>query len=83
MIEFLIPTISAIISSSLTYFFTRSKQKEETRTNELDNVQKALEVYRSIIGDLENDLKKTKNQIIELNTMINEIRNKCKNNCIK
>jgi uncharacterized coiled-coil DUF342 family protein len=83
MIEFLIPTISAIISSSLTYFFTRSKQKEETRTNELDNVQKALEVYRSIIGDLENDLKKTKNQIIELNTMINEIRNKCQNNCIK
>lgn len=83
MIEFLIPTISAIISSSLTYFFTRSKQKEETRTNELDNVQKALEVYRSIIGDLENDLKKTKNQIQELNTMINEIRNKCQNNCIK
>lgn len=83
MIEFLIPTISAIISSSLTYFFTRSKQKEETRTNELDNVQKALEVYRSIIGDLENDLKKTKNQIEELNTMINEIRNKCQNNCIK
>lgn len=83
MIEFLIPTISAIISSSLTYFFTRSKQKEETRANELDNVQKALEVYRSIIGDLENDLKKTKNQIEELNTMINEIRNKCQNNCIK
>jgi peptidoglycan hydrolase CwlO-like protein len=83
MIEFLIPTISAIISSSLTYFFTRSKQKEETRANELDNVQKALEVYRSIIGDLENDLKKTKNQIQELNTMINEIRNKCQNNCIK
>jgi uncharacterized coiled-coil DUF342 family protein len=83
MIEFLIPTISAIISSSLTYFFTRSKQKEETRTNELDNVQKALEVYRSIIGDLENDLKKTKNQIIELNTMINEIRKNCQNNCIK
>jgi peptidoglycan hydrolase CwlO-like protein len=83
MIEFLIPTISAIISSSLTYFFTRSKQKEETRTNELDNVQKALEVYRSIIGDLENDLKKTKNQIEELNRMINEIRNKCQNNCIK
>jgi peptidoglycan hydrolase CwlO-like protein len=83
MIEFLIPTISAIISSSLTYFFTRSKQKEETRTNELDNVQKALEVYRSIIGDLENDLKKTKNQIEELNTMINEIRKNCQNNCIK
>jgi peptidoglycan hydrolase CwlO-like protein len=83
MIEFLIPTISAIISSSLTYFFTRSKQKEETRTNELDNVQKALEVYRSIIGDLENDLKKTKNQIQELNTMINEIRKNCQNNCIK
>lgn len=82
MIEILIPIASAILSSSITFFFTRAKQKEETRTNELDNVQKALEVYRSIIDDLENDLNKTKIQISELNGMINEIRKKCNSNCI-
>lgn len=82
MIEILLPIITAIISSSATYLFTRAKQKEETRANELDNVQKALEVYRSIIDDLEKDLNKTKIQISELNAMINEIRKKCNSNCI-
>jgi predicted nucleic acid-binding Zn-ribbon protein len=82
MIEILIPIITAIASSSITYLFTRAKQKEETRTNELDNVQKALEVYRSIIKDLETDLEKTKSKIEELNTMINAIRKKCNSNCI-
>lgn len=82
VIEILIPFISAVVSSTITYLFTKNKQKEEIRTNELDNVQKALEVYRSIISDLEKDLNKTKIQISELNGMINEIRKKCNSNCI-
>jgi peptidoglycan hydrolase CwlO-like protein len=48
----LIPTLTALISSSLTYFFTRRKNNAEAQSKELQNVEKALKVYREMVDDL-------------------------------
>lgn len=81
MNEILYTTIPAVVTGIITYIFTRKKQHQETKANELDNVQKALEVYRSIIDDLKNDLEETSKKVESLNTYIDEIRKKCTNNC--
>lgn len=84
MNEILYSTIPAVVTGILTYIFTRKKQQQETKANELDNVQKALEVYRGIIQDLKTDLEQTQEKITELNNYIDEIRKKCTNNfCFK
>ena len=81
MNEILCTTLPAVVTGILTYIFTRKKQQQETKANELDNVQKALEVYRSIIDDLKKDLEETSKKVESLNTYIDEIRKKCTNNC--
>ena len=81
MNEILYTTLPAVVTGILTYIFTRKKQQQETKANELDNVQKALEVYRSIIDDLKKDLEETSKKVESLNTYIDEIRKKCTNNC--
>jgi len=81
MNEIFYTTIPAVVTGVVTYIFTRKKQHQETKANELDNVQKALEVYRSIIEDLKTDLEETSKKVESLNTYIDEIRKKCTNNC--
>ena len=81
MNEIFYTTIPAVVTGVVTYIFTRKKQHQETKANELDNVQKALEVYRSIIEDLKTDLEETGKKVESLNTYIDEIRKKCTNNC--
>lgn len=82
MNEILIGTVPAVVTGILTYILSRKKQQQETKTNELDNVQKALEVYRQIIQDLKTDLQETQIKVEELNTYIDEVRKKCVNSCI-
>ena len=81
MNEILYTTLPAVVTGVVTYIFTRKKQQQETKANELDNVQKALEVYRSIIDDLKKDLEETGKKVESLNNYIDEIRKKCTNNC--
>jgi len=81
MNEIFYTTIPAVVTGVVTYIFTRKKQHQETKADELDNVQKALEVYRSIIEDLKTDLEETGKKVESLNTYIDEIRKKCTNNC--
>jgi len=82
MNEILMTTVPAVITGILTYILSRKKQQQETKANELDNVQKALEVYRQIIQDLKTDLQETQSKVEELNTFIDEVRKKCNNSCI-
>lgn len=82
MNEILIGTVPAVVTGILTYILSRKKQQQETKSNELDNVQKALEVYRQIIQDLKTDLQETQIKVEELNTYIDEVRKKCVNSCI-
>jgi len=82
MNEILLGTVPAVITGILTFILSRKKQAQETKTNELDNVQKALEVYRKIIQDLKTDLQETQIKVEDLNRYIDEVRKKCNNNCI-
>ena len=82
MNEILLGTVPAVITGILTFILSRKKQAQETKTNELDNVQKALEVYRQIIQDLKTDLQETQIKVEDLNRYIDEVRKKCNNNCI-
>lgn len=82
MNEILLGTVPAVITGILTFILSRKKQAQETKSNELDNVQKALEVYRQIIHDLKNDLQETQIKVEDLNRYIDEVRKKCNNNCI-
>jgi len=82
MNEILLGTVPAVITGILTFILSRKKHAQETKTNELDNVQKALEVYRQIIQDLKTDLQETQIKVEDLNRYIDEVRKKCNNNCI-
>ena len=82
MNEILLGTVPAVITGILTFILSRKKQAQETKSNELDNVQKALEVYRQIIQDLKTDLQETQIKVEDLNRYIDEVRKKCNNNCI-
>lgn len=50
MIELLQPYISeiitAIVGAFVAWFFARKKQQMEVQANELDNVDKAVRIYR-------------------------------------
>lgn len=66
MKELLLIIIPSIVSSVLTWFFYRKKYVAETQTNELDNVQKALAIYRDTILDLKTDLEDLRKKITEV-----------------
>jgi hypothetical protein len=45
-------TLSAAGGATVTWIFSRKKQKAETVQTELDNVQKAVEIWRQTAEDL-------------------------------
>ncbi|MGP6603653.1 cell wall anchor protein [Ornithobacterium rhinotracheale] len=61
MIELLQPYISeiitAIVGAFVAWFFARKKQQMEVQANELDNVDKAVRIYREMIENLGTQLK--------------------------
>uniref|UniRef100_UPI0039A5B968 cell wall anchor protein n=1 Tax=Ornithobacterium rhinotracheale TaxID=28251 RepID=UPI0039A5B968 len=74
MIEIIQPyigeAITALIGGVAGWFFTRKKQRAELQANELDNVDKAVKIYREVADDLAKQLKTA---ITELNEAKKEI----------
>ena len=66
MKDLLLILIPSTVSSFLTWFFYRRKYRAETQTNELDNVQKALAIYRDTIFDLKKDLEEIRLKVTEV-----------------
>lgn len=56
----------SISTSVMTYFFTRKKYNNEADNQELENVQKALEIYRGIIDDLRKEQAELKKEMREM-----------------
>jgi len=52
-LEWLYSTISAAVASGITWLFTRRKTTAEAQHSELDNVEKAVAIWRGISTDLE------------------------------
>ncbi|WP_172914048.1 cell wall anchor protein [Capnocytophaga canis] len=54
--EHLVALIASFISGLAGWFFGRPKEKIELQGGELDNVDKAVEIYRKMIEDLRGQL---------------------------
>lgn len=67
--------ITAVASSGITYIFTRRKNNAEARGNEIDNVERALKVYREMLTDLETRLDRQAETIQKQEKEIEELRN--------
>jgi uncharacterized protein HemX len=65
--DWLNSTLSAIGGGFAGWFFNRKQQRASTKTNELENVEKALSIYRDMINELKSNLKETKTQLEDIN----------------
>lgn len=63
MKDILLIIIPSLVTSMVTWFFSRRKYRAESQASELDNVQKALEIYRGTINDLKNELEELRQKI--------------------
>lgn len=57
------------VSSILTYLLGRNRSRKEVENLTLVNLEKSVEIYRTILADMEN-------QIQTLNSKIDELENK-------
>jgi peptidoglycan hydrolase CwlO-like protein len=67
----LLTFLGLILSNLVTWFFTRKKLKEETKSVEITNLESTFNFYKTIIGDLENRVDKLQEK---LDNMENQIR---------
>ena len=65
--ELLLQIIPAAVTMLLGWLLGRRQQVAQTRTTELDNVEKALEIWRKMTSDLEEKLNAAiaRNDILE------------------
>ncbi|MRJ11536.1 cell wall anchor protein [Ornithobacterium rhinotracheale] len=66
--------ITALIGGVAGWFFTRKKQHAELQANELDNVDKAVKIYREVADDLSKQLKTAITELNEAKKELDEAR---------
>lgn len=73
--EFLIPVLTTFVGALVGWFFSRPKEKAELQTSELDNVDKAVKIYREMIEDLGRKYEKAISDLEKANLRIKELEN--------
>lgn len=71
--------IPPVIMAAVGYLVARKKNNAETSGSELDNVEKALAIYRSMVQDLSTKVKELEDQVERLEKLIEEYKQKLKN----
>lgn len=61
------------VSSILTYILGRNRTKKEVDNLSLLNLEKSVEIYRTILVDMENQIVTLNKKIDELETKIDEL----------
>ncbi|SDE79729.1 cell wall anchor protein [Riemerella columbipharyngis] len=74
--QYISEALTAVIGGFFGWFFTRKKQQEELRASELDNVDKAVRIYREMIEDLSGQLKTAITELDEAKATIKELEQK-------
>ena len=69
----IVGVFSTIVSSWITWFFTRKKYYSEVDNNLIQNMQKSLDFYRDLSNDNEERLKKILEDNTALRQSVNEL----------
>ena len=77
--EQFIPFIGLLLSGWVGWLFGRPKQCVELQSNELDNVDKAIHIYREMIDDLGVKYAKAIADLNEANQRIKELESSIDN----
>ncbi len=74
----LLPVLSTVIISFITalitWGFTRKKQEQETISTELDNVEKATQIWRELAQDLKKQIDQLQKEMNELKKEVHTYR---------
>ena len=80
MNEVVITAFVSVVTSLVTWFAARRKNLADVRNSELDNVDKAVKIYREMIEDLGtkyanaiDELKKANQRIKDLEASVEEL----------
>jgi predicted RNase H-like nuclease (RuvC/YqgF family) len=68
MTELLLIIIPSAMSSAITWLITRRKNTAEAESSELDNVEKAIKIWRELSTDLETRLRNDIQRLREENS---------------
>lgn len=67
-------TLASAGASFVTWVFTRRKQTAEAEGSELDNVEKAVAIWRQTAEDLHKDINELRQHITDLRRQIGELQ---------
>lgn len=71
--------IIATATAGVTWFFSRQKQRADIKTAELDNVEKAIHIWRSIAEDLSKKVDELTDKCEALTQKFNETTHEIEN----
>lgn len=70
MVEVIYTIVPAIVTAVVGWFLARRKYRAEAKANELDNVDKAIKIWRELSTELEMRLKNEITALREENDML-------------
>lgn len=74
MNELIVSALVGILSTTVTYYTTRKRYKEEKESAQLNNLQTEISTYRMIIEDLREHIQAQDKEIAHLKDLIDELR---------
>lgn len=66
--------LPAVVTAAVTWFFARKKNNAEASGSELENVEKALVIYRGIITDLHDKIKLLEAELDRVQKLLEEAK---------
>lgn len=72
--EIVIPGVTGLFSSLITWIFSRKKEKIEVQSSEITNVQEAIKIWREMATDLKAEVADLKEKVETLTTEIHNLR---------
>lgn len=76
--EVVIAALSGLALGLAPYLYSLRKERQLIRTNELDNVQKAVGIWRNLSQELEDKVKELQERIEEIEATFREKCDNCK-----
>jgi peptidoglycan hydrolase CwlO-like protein len=73
LIETIILGLVSSVTGFVTYFVGYNRNKKETETVHLDNLQKSIEIYQTIIEDLKKELTDLNGKVDSLSKKVDEL----------